>query len=114
MDVHQNARTTLHGRCLMISRLADGWTVAEVAAALASGSRPCSDGWIARPATAQTRPGRPRIATAPQPDPAQRRGGGNRLDELRGTAPARQHGRHQVGRLGGHAAGEGEGHGEGV
>ena len=33
MDVHQNARTTLHGRCLMIHRLADGWTVAEVAAA---------------------------------------------------------------------------------
>ena len=33
MDVHQNARTTLHGRCLMIRRLADGWTVAEVAAA---------------------------------------------------------------------------------
>jgi transposase InsO family protein len=33
MDVHQNARTTRHGRSLMIHRLADGWSVAAVAAA---------------------------------------------------------------------------------
>ena len=33
MDVHQNAKTTPHGRCLMIERLAEGWTVARVAAA---------------------------------------------------------------------------------
>ena len=33
MDVHQNAKTTLYGRLLMVQRLADGWTVARVAAA---------------------------------------------------------------------------------
>ena len=33
MDVHQNAKTTPHGRRLMIERLAEGWTVARVAAA---------------------------------------------------------------------------------
>jgi hypothetical protein len=33
MDVHQNARTTRHGRLLMIRRLADGWSMAAVAAA---------------------------------------------------------------------------------
>jgi transposase InsO family protein len=33
MDVHQNARTTRHGRLLMIHRLADGWSMAAVAAA---------------------------------------------------------------------------------
>jgi putative transposase len=34
MDVHQNARTTRHGRWLMIQRPADGWTIAAVAAAV--------------------------------------------------------------------------------
>jgi transposase InsO family protein len=33
MDVHQNAKTTPRGRLLMIRRLAEGWTVAAVAAA---------------------------------------------------------------------------------
>ena len=33
MDVHQNAKTTPHGRRPMIERLAEGWTVARVAAA---------------------------------------------------------------------------------
>jgi transposase InsO family protein len=33
MDVHQNARTTRRGRLLMIQRLAEGWSVAAVAAA---------------------------------------------------------------------------------
>jgi transposase InsO family protein len=33
MDVHQNARTTPHGRLLMIRRLAEGWTVTAVAVA---------------------------------------------------------------------------------
>jgi transposase InsO family protein len=32
--MHQNARTTPHGRRLMIARLQSGWSVAEVAAAL--------------------------------------------------------------------------------
>ena len=33
MDVHQNAKTTPHGRRLMIERLAEGWSVARLAAA---------------------------------------------------------------------------------
>ena len=33
MDVHKNARSTPHGRRLMIRRLAEGWTIAAVAAA---------------------------------------------------------------------------------
>ena len=33
IDVHQNAKTTPHGRRLMIERLAEGWSVARVAAA---------------------------------------------------------------------------------
>ena len=39
MDVHQNARTTPHGRRLMIQRLADGWTVPAVAAAFGVDAR---------------------------------------------------------------------------
>ena len=34
MDVHENARTTRHSRMLMIERLAAGWSVGAVAAAL--------------------------------------------------------------------------------
>ena len=34
MDIHQHAKTTPQGRLLMVQRLADGWTVAKVAAAL--------------------------------------------------------------------------------
>ena len=34
MDIHQHAKTTPSGRLLMVQRLADGWTVAKVAAAL--------------------------------------------------------------------------------
>ena len=30
MDAHQNAKTTPHGRRLMVRRLAEGWTVAAV------------------------------------------------------------------------------------
>lgn len=33
MDVHQNARTTPHGRSLIVRRLAEGWPVAAVASA---------------------------------------------------------------------------------
>ena len=33
MDVHSNARTTPHGRLLMVERLREGWSVAAVAAA---------------------------------------------------------------------------------
>jgi transposase InsO family protein len=34
MDIHENARTTRHSRMLMIERLAAGWSVGAVAAAL--------------------------------------------------------------------------------
>ena len=34
MDVHQNARTTPHSRMLIVDRLAEGWTVTAIAAAL--------------------------------------------------------------------------------
>jgi transposase-like protein len=33
MDIHQNARSTPHGRRLMIQRLAEGWTITAVAEA---------------------------------------------------------------------------------
>lgn len=33
MDVHENARTTVHSRMLMVERLRSGWSVAQVAAA---------------------------------------------------------------------------------
>jgi transposase InsO family protein len=33
MDIHENARTTRHGRMLMIERLRDGWSAAAVAEA---------------------------------------------------------------------------------
>ncbi|MFZ1429563.1 MAG: leucine zipper domain-containing protein [Geminicoccaceae bacterium] len=39
MDVHQNARTTPLGRSLMIRRLADGWSMAAVAAAFGVDAR---------------------------------------------------------------------------
>ncbi len=39
MDVHQNARTTPHGRSLMIRRLAEGWSMAVVAASLGVDAR---------------------------------------------------------------------------
>lgn len=39
MDVHENARTTAHGRRLMVERLARGWTVAAVAAAFGVDAR---------------------------------------------------------------------------
>jgi plasmid maintenance system antidote protein VapI len=34
MDIHMNARTTRHGRLLMIERLQAGWTTPAVAKAL--------------------------------------------------------------------------------
>ncbi len=34
MDIHKNARTTLHSRMLIVQRLTEGWTVPAVAAAL--------------------------------------------------------------------------------
>lgn len=51
MDVHQNARTTPHGRSLMIRRLADGWPIAAVAAAFGVDARTVRK-WRDRHATA--------------------------------------------------------------
>jgi transposase InsO family protein len=39
MDVHQNAKSTPRGRRLMIQRLAEGWTIAAVAAAFGVDAR---------------------------------------------------------------------------
>jgi transposase len=39
MDVHRNARTTRHGRLLLIRRLPEGWSVAAVAAAMGVDAR---------------------------------------------------------------------------
>ena len=39
MDAHENARTTPHSRMLIVARLAAGWTVAAVAAAIGTSPR---------------------------------------------------------------------------
>ena len=39
MDIHQHAKTTPKGRLLMVQRLAEGWTVARVAAAFGVSAR---------------------------------------------------------------------------
>ncbi len=44
---HRNARTTLHGRRLIVERFADGWPKAHIAAAMGI-SRKCVGTWIAR------------------------------------------------------------------
>ncbi|WP_428538172.1 hypothetical protein [Rhodopila sp.] len=33
MDIHQNGRTTVHSRMLIVERLTQGWSVASVASA---------------------------------------------------------------------------------
>ena len=69
MDVHQNAKTTPHGRRLMIERLAEGWTVARGRRrGSASRPRPWANGRAgmprkARPASPTARRGR--IAARP-------------------------------------------------
>jgi transposase InsO family protein len=44
---HRNARTTFHGRMLIVERFADGWPKAHIAAAMGI-SRKCVGTWIAR------------------------------------------------------------------
>src|SRR3954447_24216764 len=39
MDVHRNARTSRHGRLLLIRRLPEGWSMAAVAAAMGVDAR---------------------------------------------------------------------------
>lgn len=51
MDIHQHAKTTPSGRLLMVRRLADGWSVARVAAAFGVTARTVRK-WQARHATA--------------------------------------------------------------
>jgi leucine-zipper of insertion element IS481 len=43
MDIHENARTTPHGRSSMVRRLAEGWTAAAAAAGFGSIRRPVRD-----------------------------------------------------------------------
>lgn len=51
MDIHQHAKTTPSGRLLMVRRLADGWSVARVAAAFGVTARTVRK-WQARHAAA--------------------------------------------------------------
>jgi transposase InsO family protein len=44
---HRNARTTFHGRMLIVERFADGWPKAHIAAAMGV-SRKCVHKWVAR------------------------------------------------------------------
>ena len=44
---HRNARTTLHGRLLMVQRYQQGWAKAHIAAAMGV-SRKCVHTWIGR------------------------------------------------------------------
>jgi hypothetical protein len=48
MNIHENARVTVHGRALLVSRIRDqGWRVVDAAkAAGVSGARP-TPGWPA-------------------------------------------------------------------
>lgn len=44
---HRNARTTFHGRMLIVERFSEGWAKAHIAAAMGI-SRKCVRTWIAR------------------------------------------------------------------
>jgi len=69
MDVHENARTTPRSRMLMMQRLDAGWTIAAVAAPLASRARRCANG-----ATASERKAGPVSSTARRDRTARLRG----------------------------------------
>ena len=69
---HANARTTVHGRLLIVSRYRAGWPKAHIAAAMGV-SRKCVKTWIDRhdsegEAGLQTRSSRPHVMpkTAPE------------------------------------------------
>ena len=72
MDIHQHAKTTPQGRLLMVRRLADGWTIAQVAAAFGVTSKTVRK-WQARYA-AEGEPGLRDRSSRPHVSP-------RRLDE---------------------------------
>ena len=67
MDIHQYAKTTPSGRLLMVQRLADGWTVAKVAAAFGVTAKTVRK-WQARHA-AEGEPGLRDRSSRPQVSP---------------------------------------------
>ena len=72
MDIHRHAKTTPSGRLLMVRRLADGWTIAQVAAAFGVTSKTVRK-WQARYA-AEGEPGLRDRSSRPHVSP-------RRLDE---------------------------------
>ena len=54
MDVHQNAKNTPHGRRIMVERLAEGWSVARIAAAAGVTPKTVRK-WRGRPSTEDLR-----------------------------------------------------------
>ena len=97
MDAHENARTTPHSRMLIVERLAAGWTVVAVAAALGTSPRTVRK-WRDRFA-AEGEPGlrdrssRPHRAPAELPAAAKAEIEALRRQRLSGPAIARQLGR---------------------
>jgi transposase InsO family protein len=97
MDAHENARTTPHSRMLIVDRLAAGWTVAAVAAALGTSPRTVRK-WRDRFA-AEGEPGlrdrssRPHRSPARLPAAAEAEIEALRRRRLSGPAIARQVGR---------------------
>ena len=97
MDVHQNARTTPRGRRLMIRRLAEGWTIAAVAAAFgvdAKTVRKWRDRYVAEgEAGLADRSSRPHHSPTRLGEPAEAEIEALRRQRLSGPAIARKLGR---------------------
>ncbi len=66
MNIHHNARTTLHGRMLMIERLAGGWIKARVAAAFGVDPRTVHK-WLTRYRQGDYNTNRPHSALGGKP-----------------------------------------------
>lgn len=97
MDAHENARTTPHSRMLIVERLAAGWTVVAVAAALGTSPRTVRK-WRDRfaaegDAGLRDRSSRPHHSPARLPAAAEAEIAALRRHRLSGPAIARQLGR---------------------
>src|SRR5690349_20168058 len=94
MDIHRNARTTPHGRRLMARRLAEGRTVAAVAAAFGVDPRTVRE-WRDRHAAEgeADRPSRPHRSPGRPPEGASAAIEALRRQRLSGPAIARRLGR---------------------
>lgn len=85
---HANARTTVHGRLLIVPRHQQGWTKAPIAAAMGL-SRPCVIEWIARFEAEgkdglRDRSSRPRRCSRRTPDGVEERIDAVRREQRRG------------------------------